>query len=56
MQAQALTPHEVAASLQHRVEQLISEGLSAHQAIAAVSRRLELDPIKVAVLLGHESP
>jgi hypothetical protein len=51
MQTQPQTTRELIASLRHQVNQAEGGGLSPAQAIAAISNRHKLCPIKVDALL-----
>ena len=51
MQSQPQTEREIIASLRHQVVRAQAGGLSRVQAIAAVSHRHDLSPIKLGVLL-----
>jgi hypothetical protein len=51
MQSQPQTEREIIASLRHQVIQAQAGGLSRVQAIAAVSHRHHLSPIKLGALL-----
>ncbi len=52
MQAQPLTARETVELLKHKVYAVQASGLSCTQAAHQVARQLDLDPVKVAVVVG----
>jgi hypothetical protein len=54
MQAQPMSATEAVAVLKHKIHTAQAHGLSHAQAAQMVARQLNLDPIKVAVILGAQ--